>query len=604
MVEPKNLVELFLSQVETHGDAVALRHKRDGRWIDVTWRQWESEVRRLARGLLQLGLRPKDAVTIASNNRPEWLCVDLATQMAGGILAPIYPTLTADDVRYINDNAQARFAVVENEAQWLKLQSVLSELPRLEKIILLHGAVTDERVITYEQLLAWGETGDDALLAERVAQIGPHDPATFIYTSGTTGRPKGAMLTHDNILFVTKTALNSFEVLPTDSVLSYLPLSHAFERIAVFYLALRGGVTISLAESIEKLGANLLEAKPSLLVAVPRVLEKVYAGIVEKTAASSPLRRKIFAWALRIGYATSPHRLALKPLPRRLAWRHRLAKRLVYDKIAARLGGRMRFIAVGGAPMSKTIAEFFHALDILVIEGYGMTECAAPATMNLPGQVRFGTVGKPLPGVEVRIAADGEVLVRGRNVFAGYFRLPEATAEALHDGWLHTGDVGEFEPDGMLRITDRKKDLIVTSSGKNIAPQKIENLLVADPFISQAVVIGDKRNYLTALIAPAMEALARAAREEHFELPASKDLAGCAPVIELIRRRVDLINKQLPRFETVKNFRLLENELTVESGDLTPTQKVRRKVVAEKYRDLIEQMYAPKAEVSPPGDDT
>ncbi len=592
MSEPQNLVELFLAQVARLGDRVALRYKRDGRWIEITWREWEREVRRLAHGWLRLGLRPKDAVSIISNNRPEWLSLDLAVQMAGGVLAPIYPTLTAEEAAFINDNAQARFAIAEDPAQLQKLWTGLDEHSRLEKYVLLSGVADDPRVITYEQLLAMGEGGDDARLAERYSAIGPHDPATYIYTSGTTGQPKGAMLTHDNILFVTGTALQIFEVLPTDSVLSYLPLSHAFERIAVFYLALRAGVAISLAESIERMASNLVEAGPSLLVAVPRVLEKVYAGIMDKTANAGRLRRKIFKWALRVGYATSPYRLAQQPLPRALAWRHRLAKRLVYNQIAARLGGHLRFIAVGGAPMSKAIAEFFHALNILVLEGYGMTECAAPATMNLPGAVRFGTVGRPLPGVQVKIAADGEVLVQGRNVFAGYFRMPEATAETLRDGWLHTGDVGEFEPDGMLRITDRKKDLIVTSSGKNIAPQKIENLLVADPLISQAVVIGDERNYLTALIVPAMDAVARFAREQQIDVG---DRAPELPrVKELIRGCVNAVNQQLPRFETIKDFRLLPAELSIETGELTPTQKVRRKVVAEKYRDLIEQMYAAK----------
>jgi len=369
-------------------------------------------------------------------------------------------------------------------------------------------------------------------------------------------------------------------------------LSHVYERVGGFYAALRAGTPISFAESIERMSANLAEVRPTILCAVPRVLEKSYGAILDKMASENAVTRAIFQWALSVGRKTSPFRLAHQPLPFFLSKKHDLAKRLVYNKIAARFGGRLRFIAVAGAPMSQEIGEFFFALNILVIEGYGMTECSAPATLNTLQETRFGTVGKPLPGVEMKIAGDGEILLRARSVFAGYFGMPEETARALKGGWLYTGDIGEVDSDGMLRITDRKKDLIVTSGGKNIAPQKIENMLIADPYIEQVVVIGDNRKYLTALIAPAMEAVGLFARKEGFDVPDRAAAALHPKVIDLIQSRVELVNGRLPKFETIKYFHLLKTDLTQEGGELTPTMKVKRKVVAEKYRDDIEQLYA------------
>jgi len=595
MDEPKNLVELFLNQVKSHGDGVALRYKSEGKWIPITFNEWAREVKTVAMSLVKLGLQPKRTVSLVSNNRPEWVCADLGAQMAGGILVPIYPTLTADEVRYIIDNAESTIVFVEDNSQLAKLLSVVDKLPLVQQIILIQGTSNDSRVMTYKDLLKLGGSFDEAVLKERYKNIGPHDIATYIYTSGTTGKPKGAMLTHDNILFITDSVLKVFEIQPEDSAISFLPLSHVYERVGGFYTALRAGIEGSFAESIDKMGANLLEVRPTILCAVPRVLEKAYAAILDKVNSGSPTAKAIFNWALKIGYKTSPYRLSGKRLPLFLAIQHEAAKKLVYDKIAERFGGRVRFIAVAGAPMSKAIAEFFHALNVLVLEGYGMTECAAPATLNTLQRARFGTVGQALPGVELKIAPDGEILLSGRSVFKGYYRMPEETAEVLEDGWLHTGDIGEMDSDGMIRITDRKKDLIVTSGGKNVAPQKIENMLISDQYISQAVVIGDKRNYLTALISPSIEAIEHYAREKGFEIQDRKSAAKNPKVIELIRSRVEEINKNLAKFETVKDFRLLEQDLAQETGEITPTLKVKRKVVREKYRDLIEEMYAPAA---------
>ncbi|MBI5525348.1 MAG: long-chain fatty acid--CoA ligase [Deltaproteobacteria bacterium] len=591
--EPKNLVEMFLERVGRLGDRPALRFKRDGAWREITWREWEREVKLLAFGLLKLGLKHGDTVSIASNNRPEWVHFDLAVQMAGGILVSVYPSLTPEEVRFIHDDARVRFAVVEDASQLAKLLSVIDSLPQVGGIVLVDGRSDDPRVMSYADFRETGAGGNDAVLEKKIEAIGPGDVATIIYTSGTTGLPKGVMLTHDNVLFNCEAVLKVFEVRPDDSAISYLPLSHAYERVGGFYVAVYAGIVMNFAESLDRMSANLLEVRPTLLCAVPRVIEKAYAAIQAKVASGGVVSRALFGWAVAVGRQTSASRLEGRPLPPMLSLKHRLARRLVYSRIAERFGGRLRFIAVAGAPMSKSIAEFFHALDLLVLEGWGMTECAAPATLNTLQKARFGTVGLPLPGVELKIAEDGEILMKGRSVFAGYFRNPEATAETIRDGWLHTGDIGEIDPDGMLRITDRKKDLIITSGGKNIAPQKIENLLIADPYIAQAVVIGDERHFLTALISPSMDAVARFAKEKGLG-PAAGERATAAThpqVIAFIRERVELANRQLAKFETIKEFRLLPCELTQETGELTPTLKLKRKVVKEKYKDLIEQMY-------------
>lgn len=593
---PNNLVELFLGQTRRLNERTALRYKKEGRWVGITWKEWEREVKLLALGLVELGLQPKEKVSLLSENRPEWLYFDLATQAAGGILVSVYATLTAAEVRYINHDALVRFAVVEDVNQLEKVLSTVDSLPDLERIILIEGASDDSRVVTYSQLLQMGAEGDEKDLEQRYEAIEPHDVATYVYTSGTTGEPKGAMITHDNILFISASTLQVFEIKPSDSAISFLPLSHVYERVGGFYTALRAGIEISFAESIEKMTANLLEVRPTILCSVPRVLEKAHAAILAKTASGDMLTKTLFNWALAVGRKTSPFRLKGRKPPLLLRLKHRLAKLLVYDKIAGRFGGRLRFIAVAGAPMSREITEFFHALNIFVLEGYGMTENAAPVSLNTFDHVSFGTVGRPLPGVDLKIAPDGEILLRGRSVFAGYFGKPEETAEALEGGWLHTGDIGDLDEDGMLRIVDRKKDIIVTSGGKNIAPQKIENMLIADPYINQIMVIGDNRKFLTAVISPAMDAVAQYAHEKGFEMPDRSGVVNHPEVNRLIQSRVDLVNKDLPRFEAIKYFRLLRDDLSQETGELTPTLKVKRKVVMGKYHDMIERMYAVASE--------
>jgi len=599
MAEFNNIVELFLHQTSEFGDRIALKYKSGGRWLGITWKQWESIVKDLAKGLIKLGLQSRDTVSIISANRPEWVHFDMATQMAGGILVPIYPTLTAEEAAFINRDAKVRIAIVENESQLDKLLSELDGLPQIEKAILLQGESEDPRVVKYDEFLKSAADLDDSVLEERYRDIKSYNIATYIYTSGTTGRPKGAMLTHENIMFVSEAVCKQFEFTPADRAISYLPLSHVYERVGGFYTALRTGVEISFAESIDKMVDNLAEVRPTILCGVPRVLEKAYSGIQQKIGSSGGLARKLFMWALDIGRQTAPYRMENKPLPSGLAFKHRLAKFLVYDKIAERFGGCLRFIAVAGAPMSKEIAEFFFCLNLLVIEGYGMTESSAPATLNTPQDFRFGTVGKPLPGVGLQIADDGEIILSGRSVFAGYFGMPEATQETLENGLLHTGDIGEIDENGMLRITDRKKDLIITAGGKNIAPQKIENMLIADPYVGQAVVVGDKYKYLTALISPDIDTVRMYAEDEGFEIGDREAVASNERVIELIKNSVAKVNQQLPRFETIKDFKLLKADLSQENGELTPTLKVKRKVVMEKHRGLVEQMYDKDAENMP-----
>jgi len=594
----KTLIEVFRNRVAASADRVALREKREGRWVDITWREVESWVDDLAVGFVELGLNRKEAVGIISTNRPEWMYLDHAVMAAGGFLVPVYPTLLADDVAYILNHCEARFVIVENTGQLDKVLKVRSELPRLERVILLDGDAGDDPfVMKLEQLAELGRAKRPDGLEEvkrRESEVGPDDIATIIYTSGTTGLPKGVLLSHSNILFSIHATDKVIDANEDDETVSYLPLAHALERVGGHFMGVYAGIITNYAESLDRLSENIREVRPTILLCVPRVIEKVYARIAAAVESSGLLKRMLVSWALGTGRRAMPYRMKGEPLPLLLKFRYSLARKLVYDKIAEVFGGRLRLLVSAGAPLSKSIAEFFGALGFTLIEGYGMTETAAPASLNLPDSFKFGSVGKPLPGVEMRIADDGEILIRAGNVFTGYFKNPEETEEALEGGWLHTGDVGYFDEDGFLFITDRKKDLIITAGGKNLAPQRIENMLKAEPYIQQAVVIGDRRPYLVALIvvdeSQARDLLAR----KGIEPESYKDLVDDRLVVDTVQIVVDRVNSRLARFEQIKYFRILAHEMTVESGELTPTMKVKRNVVEELHGDLIDSMYAGK----------
>lgn len=572
----------------------------------TTWstREVFEQVRDLSLGWLGLGLRADDRVAILAGSRPEWVLVDLAVLALGGVTVPVYPTLAPGQVRYILADSGARFAVVSDETQLAKVLEARPGLAALEHIVVMdwRGEVRAEEgfVISLAELAARGhrrlisEDGMGRRYRELAAAVAPDALATLIYTSGTTGEPKGVMLSHRNIVSNVVACQQVVDTNQDDVALSYLPLSHAFERTVV-YKYLYTGVTVIFAESLETVARDLVTVKPTVMTGVPRVYEKLHARVLESVAQAPGWRRAIFRWALNVGRRRAEALLTRRPVPWPVRLQYPLADRLVFAKIRERTGGRLRYLISGAAPLAKDVAAFFWAIGLPVLEGYGLTETAPVLTVNPPDAPRLGTVGKPIPGVEIRIAEDGEILARGPNVMLGYYNKPEATREALVDGWLRTGDVGYLDADGYLVITDRKKDLIVTAGGKNIAPQPIEIRLKSDPLVAEALLVGDRRKFVAALIVPNFAALE--ARLGSFAQPPVDRAALVArpEVRALYQAIVDRVNRELAQFEQIKQFALVPAEFTVAGGELTPTMKVRRRVVEDRYRDLIDAMYAQPA---------
>jgi long-chain acyl-CoA synthetase len=588
------LTELFLTAA-TYGQPDCLLQKIGGTYQPISTAELVDRVRRLAKALAGLGLERGDRVALMSENGPHWPTVDFATLCAGGVLVPIYPTLLPEQAAYIARDCGARIVFAETTAHLEGLLSHSHELPDVRHYVLIHGASDDARVTTLAALLDRGADPDPAQFEAAARAARPEDLATFVYTSGTTGQPKGVMLTHGNLASNIEAGL---KVLPIEGglrALCFLPLSHSFERIVDYCYFLKG-CPIAYAESVAAVPKNMREVRPDIFVSVPRVYEKVLAKVQENVAASSPIRQRIFAWAVAVGREALPHRLRLAGPPGLLGVKLRLADRLVFAKIRERLGGRFRFAVSGGAPLARDVAEFFWSAGMPIYEGYGLTETSPIISANGPGGVKMGTVGRVVPGVEVKIAADGEILARGPNVMQGYWNMPQETAEAIDaDGWFHTGDIGELDAEGFLRITDRKKELIVNAYGKNIAPAPLENELKSSPFIGQAVVIGDRRKFLSALLVPEFDHLkAWAARNG---LPAGgraeiADLLADPRVRDLYAHEIDKVNAHLPGFEKIVAWDLLPDEWTLETGELTPTQKVKRRVINEKYGKVIDRLYA------------
>jgi long-chain acyl-CoA synthetase len=572
----------------------AQRHKRGGRWTDISYGEMGAAVREVAAGLRALGLQNGDRVSLLSVNRVEWAWSDLGVLFAGGVTATIYPNSVPREVAYIVANSESRFIFVEDASQLEKILAVRAETPTLQRAILIAGSPGDaEFTLSLDALREMGRQAlarEAGLLDGAAKDIGNGDLAAIIYTSGTTGPPKGVMLSHRNILFVLDTiskVIPDFEEF--DLNLSFLPLSHALERIGGHFLPLAYGRTIGYAESLEKVGDGFREVRPDIAVAVPRVFEKVYARINDQLKDAPALRRRIFQWAVGVGREVVQLRSARQPIPGWLALRHRLADRLVYAKIREAVGGRMRYFVSGGAPLSTTIAEFFCAVGVMVLEGWGATETAAPATLTLPGDYAIGSVGRPLPGVEVTVAADGELFIRGPNVCMGYWKMPEQSAETFDaDGWYHTGDVGRIDERGFVYITDRKKELIITSAGKNISPQNIENRLKLSPYIANAMAIGDRRNYVTALITLDVDAVNKRLRLEGLDHAA---LAARADVQALIGGEVETVNADLPRFEQVRKFRVTPADFAVEQDELSASLKLKRRNITAHCQPLIDEMY-------------
>ncbi|HEX8789352.1 MAG TPA: long-chain fatty acid--CoA ligase [Polyangiaceae bacterium] len=571
-----NLVALFLEQVRARGSATALRSKRDGKWVPASWTEWEARARAVARTLVAAGVQKGDRVVIFGNTREEWVVADLGILMAGATTVPIYPSLVGDQAAYIVRDSGAKILFAEDASFVTRLREADAKV--------VDGLA---RTILFAELAVpalAGQAADAAQEAaarvdERIAAVRPEDLATLVYTSGTTGPPKGVMLAHANLVADADGLAQVIPLTAEDEQLLFLPLAHIFGKMLVVS-AIRLGYATAFAETMLKALDNAAEVRPTFMGAVPRVFEKVYAVANEKAASAGGMKQRLFSWATEVGKRKQG------------GWGGFWADRLVLSKIRARFGGRIKFLISAGAPLAKELADWFDGAGIPVLEAYGLTETTGGTTMNGPGRQRYGTVGPALPGVQVKIAADGEVLVRGPTVMKGYWGHEQATREVIDaDGWFHTGDIGEIDGDGYLRITDRKKDIIVTAGGKNVAPQNIENLMKQSAWVSQAMVYGDKRPYLVALVTLNVDTVARFAREKGIAGEPGA-LAEHAEVRAELQRAVDDVNARLSSFETVKKFAILERDFTIEGGELTPTLKVKRKVVSDRYKSLLENLYA------------
>lgn len=605
--EVRTLSDLPFALVRQHAKPILLRRCHGDGFKDYSTEAFFDAVRNLSLGLSNLGVRRGDRVALMSESRPEWVIADFACLTAGGITVPIYPTHSAAQVAYILADCGARVAIVSDSVQAAKIAEVRSRTPALEWVVVVDGppapATAPAGAVPMEEVIACGAA---RLRAEPSAQLAfeasvaiqrPDDLATIVYTSGTTGEPKGVMLTHANLLSNVIASRAMLEVLPEDNTLSLLPLSHVFERM-VMYRYLYEGATVAFAENLTTVGRDLVKVRPTVMTGVPRVYEKVRATVLEKVEAGPPLKRKLFYWAMAVGREWADGLVADRVPPLWLRARHAVADHLVFAKIRAKTGGRLRLPISGSAPLSRSVAEFFLALGLRIIEGYGLTETSPVITVNPLHPIRLGTVGKAMPGIDVKIADDGEIVTRGPNVMLGYWNKPAETAAVMVDGWFHTGDIGYINGEGHLVITDRKKDLIVTSGGKNVAPQPIENLLKSDPLVAEAVLVGDNRNFISALIVPnfgRIESLTTAkGAPAAVSIPAStrEELLRHPDVLGLYQDVVDRVNGNLSQFERIKRFALLPSEFAVEREELTPTMKVRRKVVETRWRDEIEELYA------------
>jgi len=591
----RTLNELYFGALDRFGSRpVAARAKRNGQWSELSYRDLADRVEDLSLGLLELGIRRGDRVAILSENRPEWAIADYACLAARCTDVPIYPTLPAKQIEYCLCDSGAVAVFVSTRHQLEKLTSIRPRVPALRHVIALEEDALSPDVKTLAQVMALGRAARsrhprwkaEALAAE------PNDLATLIYTSGTTGEMKGVMLTQGNIASNVTTCCSLFTFSQDDECLSFLPLSHIFERMFGHYCMFHSGVIINYAESVDTVAADMERCRPTLMASVPRLYEKIYSRVLERVRNSSSLRQRLFYWGKTVGEEWVDRSLNGKPVPAGLALQHWLADRLVFAKLRARTGGRLRFFISGGAPLPADIARFFHAAGMPILEGYGLTETSPVIAVNTFEHVRLGTVGRPIPGVEVRIAPDGEVITRGPNVMAGYYRKPEPTAEALdRDGWFHTGDIGLLDDDGFLKITDRKKDLIVTAGGKNIAPQPIEGMVKSSKFVSNAVMLGDRRRFPVMLVVPNFETLRSWAETQGIKAESAEALVALAEVQTKMDREIRTTLRDLASYEMPKKLLLLPRDFTVEAGELTPTLKIKRRVVESRYREQIEALY-------------
>jgi long-chain acyl-CoA synthetase len=596
MTAPRTLNELFFGGLDRFGTRpVVLRVKHGGTWRDISYAEVKDRVQCVAAGLRELGVQAGSNVAILAENRPEWAYTDYGCLTIRCADVPIYPTLPAGQISYILRDSGAVACVVSSKAQLEKILAIRHPdvTPALRHIIAMDDDATGPGVMPFADLLARGRAAlgkyprwrEDALAAR------PDDLATLIYTSGTTGDPKGVMLTHGNLTSNVVSGLQSLDLRPEDECLSFLPLSHVFERMAGHYCMWQAGAIINYAENVDAVSANLLERRPTVVLSVPRLYEKIFARVLEG-AAASPIKKRIFDWSRANGEAWVEHVLAKKPVSVGLAMKKAIGDKLVFSKLQARTGGRLRYFVSGGAPLSADIAKFFFAAGLPIYEGYGLTETSPVISVNSREYVRLGAVGRPIAGVEVKIAADGEILTRGPHVMKGYYNKPQATTEVIDsDGWFHTGDIGMIDGDGFLRITDRKKDIIVTAGGKNIAPQPIENRVKTNKFVVNAVMLGDKRKFPIMLVVPNVDQLKAWATATQLPFKDEGALISSTEAGDKIEREVKLTLRDVAQFEMPKKVLLIQRDFSIETGELTPTLKVKRRVVEKNYQTQIEAMY-------------
>ncbi|HZI11447.1 MAG TPA: long-chain fatty acid--CoA ligase [Myxococcus sp.] len=602
-----NLVQMLIQQAKNPSKA-GITFKKDGRWQDLTFAQILEEVKALSEALVAQGIQPGDRVAIFANTSMQWIVCDLAISAARAITVPIYSSNTPEEVRYIINHSETSFIFVDSDEKDAKqagrlarLRQKLPEMPSLKKVVVWEGAAAGGVEMTLQELVAQGRSAVQAnakAFDERVAGIRMDETNSLIYTSGTTGDPKGVILTHSNWSYEARASQSVGMMAPTDSVMLFLPLAHVFAQVVkAGWLSM--GYRLIIAESVDKLLANLAETKPSVLPSVPRVFEKVYNNVVATGSSAPGLKGKLFRWAFKLFDEYVEARVQGRQYS---SLGFTLAQKLVFAKVKAgiseKLGGNMRVFISGGAPLSSKIGYFFDLLGLKVLEGYGLTETSAGTTVNRENLVKIGTVGAPLPGTEMKVAADGELLIRGPGVMKGYYKNPAATAEAIDsEGWFHTGDIGEIDSDNYIRITDRKKDIIVTAGGKNVAPQNIENALKTHPIISQSMVYGDKRPYLVVLITVSEEGARKLLAEKGAPVGSYAENTKRPEVQAAVKAAIDQVNSEMPPYATLKRFSVLDTDFSQETGELTPKLSVKRKVCSAKYKAQIDSMYAGTAVV-------
>jgi long-chain acyl-CoA synthetase len=573
-----------------------LKHKVSGKYVGITYDQFKDETDSFAFGLASLGIKKEDKVSIIAENRPEWVYSDMAILSLGAIDVPLYPSLTSESVEYILNNSESKAIIVSTKFQLNKLMKVRDKCKTLKHIILLNEKDFDANnkdLMTFARVQELGKAFKKAhpsLLKDNLESIKPNDICTIIYTSGTTGEPKGVVLTHRNILSNVQAALDCFPISNTDVFLSFLPLCHIFERMAGYYTAFAAKCVVCYAESIETVAQNLIDVKPTIMTSVPRLFERIHSKIIKNVESQPEKKQKIFYWAMDAGKRYKDAQKKGK-IPLTLSLQYKLADKLVYKKLQEKTGGNLRFFISGGAALPRALGEFFEAIGIIIVEGYGLTESSPVICANRVEEYKFGSVGKPFPGVEIKIAADGEILAKGPNIMQGYFKNKKETEATIKEGWLYTGDIGVFDPEGFLIITDRKKHLFKTSAGKYIAPNPIESMFLASKYIDQFVLIGDRRMFLTALIVPDYEAVKEYADSHKIPYDKVEDLVRDEQIYKMLDKEMDQFQKKLANFEKVRKFVLLDRPFSIESGEITPSLKIKRKYVEERYQDLIEQMY-------------